>query len=1117
MTNFDFLKNDPQFAAFADTAIAAERVFSIEYASCAINCRRAMEFAIKWMYSVDSNLVMPYQDKLLTLLHTDEFREIVDTRLYARLDFLRRLGNNANHNPKAITKDQAVLALKNLHSFLDFIAYCYSSGYTKISFDASLLEQAEPVAQALIATQEPAPVSMDFPKLLEDNKALQAEFTARRVGRESGYSSAPVDFSEAETRKAYIDLMLTDVGWEQGKNWLNEFPIENMPNKSKKGFADYVLFGDDGKPLALIEAKKMSESIEKGRHQAKLYADDLERRYQRRPIIFLSNGIKTHIIIDQKNGSAERKVSGIYSKRDLEKEFNKITMRRSLQNISINDDITDRHYQKCAVKEICKDFDPSPRADGKKSNKRKALLVMATGSGKTRTVISLVDVLSRHGWVKNILFLADRTSLVIQAKRSFTNLLPDLSTTNLVSDKGNYHARMVFSTYMTLMNKIDDSVDEKGKKLFTPGHFDLIIVDEAHRSIYNKYSDIFTYFDAFLVGLTATPKEEIDRNTYGIFDLEPGVPTHAYELSQAVEESYLVDFSSIETTLKFPHDGIIYADLTDAEKQAYEDSFTDEEGKIPEKIEPSALNDWLYNKDTIRKVLHILMEQGLKVEYGNKIGKTIIFAKNHAHAEKILELWNAEYANYPSGYCQVIDNTIRYTQDLIDRFSDPRKMPQIAISVDMLDTGIDIPEILNLVFFKKVLSTAKFWQMIGRGTRLCKNLLDGEDKKEFYIFDFCNNFAFFRNNKGKGKEAPATVALPRRIFNLKTEIVYQLQALAYQTEELEAFRNRLIDELLEKIHALNRSNFAVKLHLTYVDKFSQATAFQILSYEDTLELKEELAPLIAPDDDDHHALRFDALMYAIEAALLIGQPYTKKIREICKKAEALSICGTIPEVKAQADFIHKTLHTDYLERASLNEFEHIRENLRDLMKYIEKDVRAKYDTDFEDEILESITHPSGLNQTNLENYHKKVEHYIKQHLDAEVIAKLWGNEPISQLDLNELERILWSELGSKEDYEKKFGKKPLGELVRSIIGLDKRAAKEAFSKFDSEYHLDAQQMYFVNHLINYIVKNGTLNDLSIFGKTPFNDKGSIYSVFPDLLWDEICATINRINANANVA
>ena len=505
--------------------------------------------------------------------------------------------------------------------------------------------------------------------------------------------------------------MLVDAGWTEGKDWLNEVELDGMPNASGKGYADYVLYDDAHRPLALIEAKRTCVDVSKGRQQAKLYADILEQQYHRRPVVFLTNGFDTRIVDGQ---YPERQCAAIWSKRDLEKWFNLLSMRTSLRNVVVDKQIAGRYYQEAAIKAVCDSFD--------NKNRRKALLVMATGSGKTRTVIALCKVLMNAGWIRNILFLADRTSLVVQAKRNFVNLLPDLSCSNITEEKDNYGAHCIFSTYQTMINLIDEAKDEDGK-IFSCGHFDLVICDEAHRSIYNKYKDIFNYFDAPLVGLTATPKDEIDKNTYEVFDLENGVPTYGYELAQAVQDGYLVDFQSVETTLKFIDQGIVYDELSDEEKEEYEKDFIDEDGNLPEAIGSSALNTWIFNEDTIRKVLQTVMTQGLKIDYGEKIGKTIIFAKNHAHAEKILEVFHEEYPHLPDDFAKVIDNRINYAQSAIDEFSDPRKLPQIAISVDMLDTGIDVPEILNLVFFKKVMSKAKFWQMIGRGTRLCPGFL----------------------------------------------------------------------------------------------------------------------------------------------------------------------------------------------------------------------------------------------------------------------------------------------------------------------------------------------------------------------------------------------------------
>lgn len=1096
MSNFSPYLSIPSFAAFAPIAESAEKILSIDPAACVLNCRRAMEAAVKWMYAVDGSLVAPWDNKLVTLINTEEFRGIVDEQLIFRLDFIRRMGNNAAHGGKVITREQAVLCLQNLFVFFDFLAYCYGENYTEHTFNPALLaeQSAQPTPPAV---DEDAARKLDA--LIKENAALKEQLTQRREEQHQTYVPKPLEISEYKTRKLYIDAMLQDAGWVEGKNWLNEVKLPGMPNKSETGYADYVLYGDDGKALAIVEAKRSCVDPAVGRQQAKLYADIIEKQQGRRPVIFLTNGFETKIDDGQ---YPERKCAAIWSKRDLEKLFNLLRMRTHLDNIVVDENIAGRYYQENAIKAVCNTFDAR--------NRRKALLVMATGSGKTRTVIALCKVLLEHGWVKNILFLADRNSLVTQAKRSFVNLLPELSVTNLCEERDNTTAHCVFSTYQTMMNCIDAIEDAEGK-LFTVGHFDLVICDEAHRSIYNKYRDIFTYFDAPLVGLTATPKDEIDKNTYALFDLGNGAPTYGYELAQAVKDGYLCDFVSVETTLKFIQQGIVYDELTDEEKEEYEAKFADENGDVPECVMPSALNEWVFNEDTIRKVLNTLMTDGLKIDYGSKIGKSIIFAKNHTHAEKILEIFNREYPHL-YGYAKVIDNYMTYAQSAIDEFSDPQKLPQIAISVDMLDTGIDVPEVLNLVFFKKVMSKAKFWQMIGRGTRLSPGLIDGKDKDKFYIFDFCGNFEFFRMSKGNANASARS--LQGALFSLKAQMAFKLQDAVYKTDELSAFRQTLVDDMVRKVSELNQDNFAVKQHLKFVELYTSPNRYQSLSYEDTLMMQQELAPLLLPEPDDPKALRFDALLYGMELAHLAGLPYNRAHHDLLKKAEALSKIANVPEIAAQSALLEKILHTDYVENTGVDELEKIRKALRDLMKYITNEQSA-YETGFGDEIISIEWKQSELENDDLQNYKMRAEFYVRQHQNELAIAKLKMNVPLTDSDITQLEEILWSEVGTKQDYEAEYGKKPLGEFIREIVGLDMNAAKEAFSAYLTNVNLDSRQIYFVNQIVEYIVHNGMMKDMSILQEAPFIDQGSIIEVFTDLsVWKGIKGVIDTINANA---
>ena len=1103
--NFEFLKGEERFTHIYRVAALTERLYHEDYATCIQGCRRAMECVVKWIFSVDTSLKKPWEDNLASYLGDMAFRKLVGEPLHQRLNLIRRFGNAATHTHQEFKEEHALQCIKSLHILCSFVARCYSSVKPKGAYNEELLQLAQAPQVEAAPAQDPR-----LEELLRQNAALQEQLTALREAQRQEYQEPlPEEASEFATRKLYIDAMLMDAGWVLNRNWVEEVKLTGLPTKSGYGYADYVLYDDAGKPLAVVEAKKTSVGIEQGRQQAEVYAESLAKQHGRKPIIFLTNGFDTRII---DHSYPERPVASVYSKRDLEKLYNIRALRRTLRHAVVDKAIAGRYYQEEAIKATFESFE--------RENRRKALLVMATGSGKTRTVIALCKALMEHGWVKNMLFLADRNALVEQAKRAFVNMLPQLSVTNLCEDKQNTMARGVFSTYNTMMNCIDNTKDAEGNKLFTCGHFDLLICDEAHRSIYNKYRDIFTYFDAPLVGLTATPKNEIDKNTYDIFDLEEGIPTYGYDLQQAVTDGYLVNYLPIATRLKFLEEGINYDDLSEEEKKRYEDTFAEDEEELPEGIDSAALNTWVFNTDTIKKVLDILMQKGLRVDYGNRIGKSIIFAKNHAHAEKVLEVFNKEYPQL-CGQAMVIDNYCKFAQKAIDDFSTAAKLPQIAITVDMLDTGIDVPEVLNLVFFKKVRSYAKFWQMIGRGTRLCPGLLDGEDKKEFYIFDFCGNFEFFRMTDGKGHESTSAPTLQGALFTLKAGIASKLQDLSYQTEQLQDFRARLVGEMLGKVQELNQDNFSVRQHLRYVAQFGKEERYRTITADDVHTIRTELAPLIMPEEGEINALRFDALMYGIECAQLEGNTkgLKKRLGDLQKKAQAVASVANIPEVGKQGELLKQIIDTDYLEHAGTHDFEHIREKLRDLMKYIPRE-HKRYDTDFADDIL-SITEgePIGVSDP-LERYRQKAEAYLQQHKDYGVIGKLRRNVPLTKEDVAELEHILWHEIGTREDYEKEYGKNmPLGVFVRSVVGLDMAEAKAAFAKFLDSNRLDAKQIYFVNLVVEYVVKNGLMRDLSILMEVPFTNMGDLNSLFGDnmALWAEIRSTIESINTNAVVA
>ena len=742
MSNFAFLH--PEWGQLLESAKRAEASVNSDARTACFYARRTLEQAVTWLYKHDSALRLPYQDNLSALIHEPTFAQTVGAPLFAKARLIKDIGNLAVHSSRKIQSADALSATRELFHFCYWLARTYGRGARpapNLTFSIQLLPKAEAVAQQTaeqlhVLENKVRERDEKLTELIGYKAAVDLELAALReqiANAKQANTATPDthDYSEAETRKAFIDLLLAEAGWELNPFKNFEIEVTGMPNNEGKGFVDYVLWGDDGKPLALIEAKRTTRDPNEGKQQAKLYADCLERMYGQRPVIFYSNGY-THWIWDDLD-YPPRLIQGFYKKAELERLIQRRTSRKPLGTAPINTEIIERPYQQRAVRRVGESFE--------RDKLRKSLLVMATGSGKTRTVIALADVLMRCNWAKRILFLADRIALVNQAVNAFKTHLPDASPVNLVTDKS-AEGRVFVSTYPTMMGLIDDAED--GQRRFGPGHFDLIIIDEAHRSVYQKYGAIFDYFDSLLVGLTATPKNEIDHNTYRLFDLESGVPTDAYSLDEAVADKYLVPPVPLSVPLQFQREGIKYDELTEEEKEEWDALEWGEDGQPPAEVDAAALNNWLFNADTIDKVLEYLMTHGQKVAGGDRLGKTIIFAKNNDHAQFISDRFDKNYPNYRGHFARVVTYKTEYAQSLIDDFSKKEKAPHIAISVDMLDTGIDVPEVVNLVFFKAVRSKTKFWQMVGRGTRLCKDLFGpGQDKQNFFIFDFCQNLEFF--------------------------------------------------------------------------------------------------------------------------------------------------------------------------------------------------------------------------------------------------------------------------------------------------------------------------------------------------------------------------------------
>ncbi|HBF9369901.1 TPA: DEAD/DEAH box helicase family protein [Clostridioides difficile] len=1108
MGNFDFLQKKKNFNSFNTACLEAEKSILVSPSTCATITRRALELAVKWLYANDSDLVLPYQDNLSTLIHNNSFIELIDYDMLPLLKYIVKLGNLSVHTSANIERGEAILSLNNLHQFVSWIDYCYSDEYTAEDFNEDLLLHGEEKRtrpdELKNLYERLSSKDKKLEEVIKENEELRKSLTEKRKVNTVNYDFKIDEVSEFETRKRYINIELKLAGWEFGKDIGEEIEVQGMPNESGVGYVDYVLYGENGKPLAVVEAKRTSKDPKIGQQQAKLYADCLEKRYSQRPVIFLTNGFDMYIWDDY----SDRKVYGFYKKSELQLMIDRRKSKKSLSSVTINDEISNRYYQKEAIRAVCEALE---------NKQRKTLLVCATGTGKTRIAISIVDVLSRHNWIKNILFLADRKALVKQAKKSFTKLLPNLALCNLLDSKDSPEdARMIFSTYPTMMNAIDDTKSKDGKRLFTPGHFDLIIIDESHRSIYKKYKSIFDYFDSYLMGLTATPKDEIDKNTYSVFDMENGVPTYAYEYNKAVEDGYLVDYTSIEFKTKIMEDGIKYDELSDEEKEEYENTFNDDES-IGDEIGNNAVNEWLFNSDTIDLVLNKLMTEGLKIEGEEKIGKTIIFAKNTKHARAIVERFNKLYPKYGGNFVKAVDYSINYVDSIIDDFSDKNKLPQIAVSVDMLDTGIDIPEILNLVFFKKVRSKTKFWQMIGRGTRLCPDLLGVDmDKERFLIFDFCNNFEFFKFNP-KGFEGNKAETLTEKLFNIKVSMVKELQDIKYIEGKYAELRKELLEELITSVKALNEDSYIVRMNLSYVHKYKNENVWSNIGAVAQNEIREYISPLITSYSDDELAKRFDVVMYNIQLAYLQNNNASKGIRHVMVTAEKLSKLGTIPQIQQQKYTIEKAMTEDFWEDSDIFEVEEVRISLRELIKYLEKSSQKIYYTSFEDMIVAEDRNDSVYNANNLKNYKKKVEYYLNSHKDELAIFKLRNNKKITKQDVETLEEILLKQLGNCDDYKKEFGDTPVSQLVRKLVGLDREAANEAFSEFLNNKSFNTKQIHFVKLIVDYVVKNGFIEDNKVLMEDPFRTVGSIIDLFENHIEErnKLIKTINKIKENAS--
>ncbi len=1138
MSHFTFLQTE--WPGVFEAAGKAEAAVHADPRTACFYARRTLELAVAWAYKHDPALKLPYQDNLSALIHDPTFKQAAGEAVFSKARVIVTLGNRAVHSHRAIPPEDALAAVRELFH----VAYWFGRTYGRVArpapglvFDANALPKAAAVPKQTAEQLQQLEAGLrerdeKLTTLLADKSALDEELTRLRAEVAAARKTAAAqpdahDYFEAETRDYFIDLLLKEAGWPLDQPRDREFEVAGMPNNQGKGFVDYVLWGDDGKPLGLVEAKRTRRDARVGQQQAKLYADCLEAQFGQRPLIFYSNGYE-HWLWDDAN-YPPRAVQGFYKKAELDLVIQRRSSRKPLASAEINPAIVERFYQTRGIRRIAESFE--------QDHDRKALLVMATGAGKTRTVIALADLLMRCNWAKRVLFLADRVALVNQAVNALKRHLPDAAPVNLVTEK-DAEGRVFASTYPTMMGLITEMRD--GQSRFGIGHFDLVIIDEAHRSVFQKYRAIFDYFDALLVGLTATPKDEVDRNTYGLFDLEDGVPTDAYSLEEAVRDGFLVPPKAVSVPLKFQREGIQYDDLSEDDKDQWDALEWDEDGGVPDRVEAAAVNRWLFNTDTVDKVLAHLMTRGVMVAGGDRLGKTILFAKNQAHADFIAERFNANYPQYRGEFARVITFKTEYAQSLIDNFSAKDKAPHIAISVDMLDTGIDVPEVVNLVFFKLVRSKTKFWQMLGRGTRLCPDLFGpGQHKQFFYLFDYCQNLEYFSQNL-ETTDGAVGASLGKRLFTARLALIAELDRTpvgeaaggaireaqaTYGPPRTAAEVRHSVGELLHgEVAAMNLDNFVVRPRRRVVEKYAKTESWTVLSAEALSELAHEVAGLPSEREaETEEAKRFDLLILNLQLTCLRAQPGFERLRDQVKAiADLLEEKSAIPMVRDQMALIQELQTDTWWQDITVPMLEIARRRLRDLVKFIEKQRRKPIYTDFEDEMGSEtqVLLPGFGEGAGYAKFRAKAQAFLRAHQDHIAIHKLRLNKALTAADLAELELMLVeSGVGAEEDVGRaKTESQGLGLFVRSLVGMDREAAKGALSGFLNGKTWSASQIEFVNLIVNHLTEHGVMEAERLY-ESPFTD---LTPHGPDGLFstaqvDALLAVIAAVRATAVAA
>lgn len=1161
-TNFQFLA--AEWGTFYERATKAEQLVITDPRASLAYSRMALELAVNWMYTNDEELTLPFDTSLNSLITAKAFEEQFNHKLYNEIHLIRKAGNLALHNKRVSDVDSHTV-IEYLFYFAKWFAKSYAQEVPESIglFDWELIpkEGQDALSKKQLAQlqekldtekntfQKQLAASAEKNRLLEEKnelfkkrlEALQQQIEANKVVANT-QDEVHHPRNEYETRKYFIDVLLREAGWDLAGIKDTEFKVQYMPkstNTSETGYVDYVLWDDDGLPLALVEAKKTLESVSKGENQAQLYADSLETMYGRRPVMYYSNGFETYLWDDQFY-KRSRPVHGFCTKQELQTLMYRRNHRTDIRTAEIDVLIAGRTYQLRSIKSIAEHFAGTDKATGNLiGTNRGALLVLATGTGKTRTSIALSKMMLGANWVKRVLFLADRKSLVRQAKSNFVKFLPEHSSVNLLKEKDNPDARFAFSTYQTMMGLIDSSKDDD-KRFYGVGHFDLIIVDEAHRSIYKKYQAIFEYFDGLFLGLTATPKNSIDKNTYSIFGLADKSPTDAYTFQEAVANKHLVPYRTVSAPTKFLREGIRYDELSDEEKEEFEEEILDgEKATGNEWIASNELYQWLFNRDTTIKTLQFILKNGIKKRGGEELGKTIFFARNKKHAQFLKDIFmELDKERFGNDYVKVITHGEPKAEEFIQRFCDEEKdrLPQIAISVDMMDTGIDAPSCVNLVFYKPVKSYAKFWQMIGRGSRLRPNLFGmGKDKERFLIFDLCGNFEFFKENP-EGIETSSQKSLTEIVFGLKLRLAEYLKTDAFIEEaDLQQFRTELLNTLHSEISHLNKDRFDVKMRMQTVLEYGSENRelWNHLSKKDIKIIGEALAPLVRPAKGDVDLARFyDKLLYTLMIKGLetpnraeFVSSFTVPISKVAVISKKLLKKTAIPEVKEKEGLITKPLEEVFWKKDGIAHLEEIRKGIRNLVKYIDPSDQKYVTTDFEDSLDESqvttndyVNEPPITLSTPFTNNLHRLKELIRANKNNLTISRIRKGETITERELQSLETILFTDGIKKDAIEKEIGEQfNLVQFVISLMGLSADRVDGAFANFINLYQLNSVQIQFLDTIKLFLTKNGKIDPTKLYD-SPFRNYHSmgIDGVFDEAQADTIFEIIENLNGSQSV-